>query len=237
MNITQALVGLAASAVVVFVLVFEWKKKQPLKHQLVINEIITSNTALAIIRKVQDCAKNGPNYPTLQLVLQTHGGSASATLRIAQTLQAYPGRVDTWIPRYAYSGGTLLALSVLHKGRLYMGPLSSVSTLDLQRDLTNGVRYNRNVVDQIRKDGVKPSDAVSEFTVSMNSQESLFRKLLTTSFTESKVAAPDEITDRFFNKEHDSVIYTDGQCREMGIRAVSVGDSEQIEAGVFELVD
>src|SRR5512143_1505812 len=51
-----------------------------------------------------------PNVP-IDLVLHTPGGLVLATEQIAMALCRHPGKVTVFIPHYAMSGGTLLALA------------------------------------------------------------------------------------------------------------------------------
>src|SRR5512136_2397338 len=51
-----------------------------------------------------------PNMP-IDLILHTPGGLVLATEQIAMALCRHPGKVTVFIPHYAMSGGTLLALA------------------------------------------------------------------------------------------------------------------------------
>jgi ClpP class serine protease len=51
-----------------------------------------------------------PNVP-IDLILHTPGGLVLATEQIAMALCRHPGRVTVFVPHYAMSGGTLLALA------------------------------------------------------------------------------------------------------------------------------
>ena len=54
--------------------------------------------------------KTDPNMP-IDLVLQTPGGLVLAALQIARALKEHRGKVTVFVPHYAMSGGTLLALA------------------------------------------------------------------------------------------------------------------------------
>lgn len=47
----------------------------------------------------------------LDLVLHTPGGLALASLQIARAIHKHPGKVTVFVPHYAMSGGTLIALA------------------------------------------------------------------------------------------------------------------------------
>ncbi len=51
-----------------------------------------------------------PKVP-LDLILHTPGGLVLASLQIARALSKHPGKVTVFVPHYAMSGGTLLALA------------------------------------------------------------------------------------------------------------------------------
>jgi ClpP class serine protease len=54
--------------------------------------------------------KTDPEMP-IDLVLQTPGGLVLAALQIARALKQHKGKVTVFVPHYAMSGGTLLALA------------------------------------------------------------------------------------------------------------------------------
>src|SRR5712664_655915 len=60
-----------------------------------------------VLRAVQ---LTDPNVP-IDLILHTPGGLVLAAEQIAHALVAHPARVTVFVPHYAMSGGTLLALS------------------------------------------------------------------------------------------------------------------------------
>jgi ClpP class serine protease len=51
-----------------------------------------------------------PQMP-IDLVLHTPGGLVLASLQIARAIQSHPGKVTVFVPHYAMSGGTLIALA------------------------------------------------------------------------------------------------------------------------------
>src|SRR5438270_5482602 len=61
----------------------------------------------AVLRAIQ---LTDPAVP-IDLILHTPGGLVLAATQIADALQAHPSKVTVFVPHYAMSGGTLLALS------------------------------------------------------------------------------------------------------------------------------
>lgn len=60
-----------------------------------------------IVRAIHSTA---PDMP-IDLVLHTPGGLALASLQIARAIARHPGKVTAFVPHYAMSGGTLIALA------------------------------------------------------------------------------------------------------------------------------
>ncbi len=56
------------------------------------------------------CRLTDPDVP-LDLILHTPGGLVLASLQIARAIRRHPGKVTVFVPHYAMSGGTLIALA------------------------------------------------------------------------------------------------------------------------------
>src|SRR3954454_18324800 len=61
----------------------------------------------AVLRGIQ---LTDPNVP-IDLILHTPGGLVLAATQIAEALRAHASKVTVFVPHYAMSGGTLLALA------------------------------------------------------------------------------------------------------------------------------
>jgi len=68
---------------------------------------ITIEDSEEVLRAIRLTA---PDVP-IDLILHTPGGLVLATEQIARALAAHPARVTVFVPHYAMSGGTLLALA------------------------------------------------------------------------------------------------------------------------------
>jgi ClpP class serine protease len=55
--------------------------------------------------------KETPDDTPIDLVIHTPGGLALAAMQIARAVEAHPAKVTAYIPVYAMSGGTLIALA------------------------------------------------------------------------------------------------------------------------------
>jgi ClpP class serine protease len=69
-----------------------------------------------------------PEVP-LDLVLHTPGGLVLASLQIARAIHAHPGKVTIFVPHYAMSGGTLIALA---GDEIVMSPHAVLGPVDPQ---------------------------------------------------------------------------------------------------------
>jgi hypothetical protein len=65
----------------------------------------------------------------INLVIHSPGGDAFAGLLMSRMLKTYPGKVYGYVPQYAMSGGTLLALSTT---KLHMNEYSCLGPIDPQ---------------------------------------------------------------------------------------------------------
>lgn len=65
----------------------------------------------------------------MDICIQTSGGDANTSYRIAQLLREYCYHLETLIPNYAYSGGTLISLA---SNKILMGRTGVISPIDLQ---------------------------------------------------------------------------------------------------------
>jgi ClpP class serine protease len=79
--------------------------------------------------KVLHAIRTTPAAQPIDLILHTPGGLVIAALQIARALKAHPGRVTIFVPHYAMSGGTLLALSA---DEIVMSPHAALGPIDPQ---------------------------------------------------------------------------------------------------------
>jgi ClpP class serine protease len=70
----------------------------------------------------------GKNVP-ISLILHTPGGLVLAAEQIAAALAAHPAKVTVYVPHYAMSGGTLIALAA---DRIVMAPSAVLGPVDPQ---------------------------------------------------------------------------------------------------------
>ncbi|MGB4504157.1 MAG: ATP-dependent Clp protease proteolytic subunit [Syntrophaceticus sp.] len=86
---------------------------------------IDINDSEEIIRVIQMTDKNMP----IDLILHTPGGIALAALQIARAIRKHQGKVRVYVPHYAMSGGTLIALAA---DEIVMGEHSMLGPVDPQ---------------------------------------------------------------------------------------------------------
>lgn len=74
------------------------------------------------------CALTDPDVP-LDLILHTPGGLVLASLQIARAVRYHRGKVTVFVPHYAMSGGTLIALAA---DEIVMSPHAVLGPVDPQ---------------------------------------------------------------------------------------------------------
>ncbi len=73
--------------------------------------------------------KETPRDMPIDLVLHTPGGLVLAAMQIARAVEAHPAKVSVYVPVYAMSGGTLIALAA---DEIVMGEFSVLGPIDPQ---------------------------------------------------------------------------------------------------------
>jgi len=74
------------------------------------------------------CEMTDPELP-LDIVLHTPGGLVLASLQIARAIRSHKGKVTVFVPHYAMSGGTLIALAA---DEIVMSPHAVLGPVDPQ---------------------------------------------------------------------------------------------------------
>src|SRR5215467_5199896 len=73
--------------------------------------------------------KETPADRPIDLILHTPGGLVLAAMQIARAVEAHPGKVTVFVPVYAMSGGTLIALAA---DEIVLGEFSVLGPIDPQ---------------------------------------------------------------------------------------------------------
>ena len=73
--------------------------------------------------------KETPPARAIDLMLHTPGGLVLAAMQIARAIEAHPGKVTVFVPVYAMSGGTLIALAA---DEIVLGEFSVLGPIDPQ---------------------------------------------------------------------------------------------------------
>src|SRR5688572_13041045 len=81
--------------------------------------------AQTIIAAIKETPENVP----IDLILHTPGGLVLAAMQIARAVEAHPAKVTVYVPVYAMSGGTLIALAA---DEIAMGEFSVLGPIDPQ---------------------------------------------------------------------------------------------------------
>jgi ClpP class serine protease len=101
----------------------------------------------AVLRAIQ---LTDPSVP-IDMILHTPGGLVLAASQIADALKAHPARVTVFVPHYAMSGGTLLALAA---NEIIMAPHAVLGPVDPQL----GQRPAASIIKVVEEKPIKDID-------------------------------------------------------------------------------
>ena len=90
-----------------------------------VSRMIDLEDAQSIISAI----KATPDDTPIDLVIHTPGGLVLAAMQIARAVEAHPAKVTVFVPIYAMSGGTLIALAA---DEIVMGEFSMLGPIDPQ---------------------------------------------------------------------------------------------------------
>ena len=90
-----------------------------------VSHMIDLEDAQSIISAIKATPRDMP----IDLVLHTPGGLVLAAMQIARAVEAHPAKVTVFVPIYAMSGGTLIALAA---DEIVMGEFSMLGPIDPQ---------------------------------------------------------------------------------------------------------
>ncbi len=108
---------------------------------------ININDSEEILRAIH---MTDPDTP-LDLVLHTPGGLVIAATQIARALRDHPGKVTVFVPHFAMSGGTLIALAA---DEISMSPNATLGPVDPQL----GQQAAASILKAVKKKPVKDVD-------------------------------------------------------------------------------
>ncbi|MGX0974806.1 ClpP class serine protease [Roseovarius sp. MBR-51] len=90
---------------------------------------MTNMIGLEDAQSIISAIKATPRDTPIDLVLHTPGGLVLAAMQIARAVEAHPAKVTIFVPIYAMSGGTLIALAA---DEIVMGEFSMLGPIDPQ---------------------------------------------------------------------------------------------------------
>ena len=153
-----------------------------------------------------------PNMP-IDLIIHTPGGLVLAAKQIAMALKRHPGKVTVFVPHYAMSGGTLIALAA---DEIIMDPNAVLGPVDPQL----GQYPAASIIAAVKKK--KPDDVDDQTLILADVSEKAMRQLKDTvkEILEDKMDAKkaEELADLLSRGEwtHDSPIMYE-HARELGL--------------------
>ena len=131
----QAVLG-EDTAAIALLMTYNQKKTSPSKYadtSIGLLEELGIEHAITAIKKTGDIQK-------LFLLINSFGGQVPSSYKIAAALRENFKRITVFIPHYAASGGTLIALT---GNKIIMGGMSSITPIDVQIT-KNGETYSVN---------------------------------------------------------------------------------------------
>ncbi|MDT8329091.1 MAG: ATP-dependent Clp protease proteolytic subunit [Roseovarius sp.] len=90
---------------------------------------MSSQIGLEDAQSIISAIKATPDATPIDIVLHTPGGLVIASMQIARAIEAHPAKVTVFVPIYAMSGGTLMALAA---DEIVMGEFSMLGPIDPQ---------------------------------------------------------------------------------------------------------
>lgn len=115
------------------VLLFSFMKKNKTKNLVVIKHTLTDffNSSMIDRKTMEDMQEIliKEKGKDIDLILYTPGGEIFSSLYISRLLNKYDGKIRSYIPIYAMSGGTLIALST---DEIFMNKYSCLGAVDPQ---------------------------------------------------------------------------------------------------------
>lgn len=90
---------------------------------------MSSQIGLEDAQSIISAIKVTPDDTPIDIVLHTPGGLVIASMQIARAIEAHPAKVTVFVPIYAMSGGTLMALAA---DEIVMGEFSMLGPIDPQ---------------------------------------------------------------------------------------------------------
>jgi len=144
---------------------------------------IDLNDAEDVLEAIRTTPRNRP----LEFVLHTPGGLVLPALQIARAIKAHPGKTTVFVPHYAMSGGTLIALAA---DQIVLNKHAVLGPIDPQIGGLPAASLAR-VADE------KSRDATDDYTLvladigakAINQLESAARELLTGTVSENAAIA------------------------------------------------
>ena len=90
---------------------------------------VSRNIDLEDAQTIIAAIKETPGNVPIDLIVHTPGGLVLAAMQIARAVEAHPAKVTVYVPVYAMSGGTLIALAA---DEIVLGEFSVLGPIDPQ---------------------------------------------------------------------------------------------------------
>lgn len=171
---------------------------------------------------------NDKKLKECNIIIHTHGGFCSALDAVSRLLSEYDCKINTYIPQYAYSAGTIIAIC---GNKIYMNWYSLLGPIDSQIDYDDDDSFSVKFIKQFNsKEWAESKDFLRGLQAKAyhNDDEYLLEKILKNNCNKEK------IKKRLLNTKfsHDKS-FTRADIKDMGLPVVN--DVPQNMMEVFNL--
>jgi len=201
----------------VFITIVDEKKKKKgglLSTFLGIDENDSKESAITLdrISRMIRIIENVPPTDSINFILHTMGGCSLAVNMLTRAILNHPGKVRAFIPQYAFSAGTMIALAA---DEIYMTTNASLGPIDLQ---LSGLPLN-SIIESLKTGSDNQLGYVSAFMKSYiervaGDDDRMIKKLLKNKFGDNY---NDEILAKFCLTHNHSYPMDVTELREIGL--------------------
>ncbi len=182
---------------------------------------IDINDSEAVLRAIHTAGNDTP----IDIILHTPGGMVIAATQIARAVKAHPGKVTVFVPHFAMSGGTLIALAA---DEIRMSPFATLGPVDPQL----GNQPAASLVEVLKKKPIKDIDDQTLINADMGAKaisqvQKTAAELLAGTVPEEKARAIAQMLSEG-RWTHDYPIFCD-EAAEIGLPVSSDMPAEVIE--------
>jgi hypothetical protein len=216
-----------------------WEKEYDCKLFVIDSEIDHN-----LVLHIKQCLARLNSYYPIDIILHTRGGSTSCAKEIVELFQGHKVRI--FVPYYAYSAGSQLAL---YANELFMSPIAHLSPFDViingyaEGDLktmiselnkkTIGIRGDAGLVTSTRESLIlnKVNREMFDFNLKSKYEPSVFTKI------RERFLGINSKNEELYHSHNNSISYQ--ECRQLGVKMYNsfISDNSDIFKSVYDIMD